>query len=177
MSASTRSESIDPIYGKAQPLSKISLPTIEDVMKACHWERNLKKVSIEPQWVDVRNEVCEQVQQIWISASIPTVTLQCSRQMLDKCHSNHKSLMRSYKRDKDKPNYREKCEKMINESKLLFDIAACKCTEPNHCSCPKDMKVPNEEKGFLQDQRNNRKMMIGSIDAKCSNRRKKNINT
>ncbi|GBP46965.1 hypothetical protein EVAR_30997_1 [Eumeta japonica] len=48
-----------------------------------------------------------------------------------------------------------------SESKLL-DIATCKCESREVCKCT--IKVPIAEETFLKDQRNERKIYIGSVD-------------
>lgn len=50
----------------------------------------------------------------------------------------------------------------------LFDVATCKCTSFKSCSCSKPKKVSIEQRSFLLDQRNNRKMIISGVDKKLT---------
>jgi len=45
----------------------------------------------------------------------------------------------------------------------LFDIAACKCLQAS-CKCPKQNKIPPDERDFLQDHRTTRKLYVGNVD-------------
>ena len=87
--------------------------------------------------------------------------------MLDKYHSQYRNLLKSYKARKDKPSFKAQMDRFIDNSKLLFDIAACKCASKN-CTCAKEKKVPQRELTFLFDQRNERKMAISNIDHKTT---------
>ena len=62
-------------------------------------------------------------------------------------------------------------EAFQKKSKLLLDIASCKCTLFTHkaCKCPET--TPEEERKFLTDQRGVRKMYIGARDIKFVHRR------
>ncbi|CAH1113874.1 unnamed protein product [Psylliodes chrysocephalus] len=55
------------------------------------------------------------------------------------------------------------------ESKL-FDVFSCKCEPISSCSCEKSRKVPPKEQAFLEDQRTNRKMALGPVDVKETER-------
>ena len=50
-----------------------------------------------------------------------------------------------------------------SQSKMLFDIAACKCLDFSACSCVSAKKVPRKEREFLLDQRTNKKMIISGV--------------
>lgn len=58
----------------------------------------------------------------------------------------------------------------------LLDIAACRCKTFTDCTCSKKNKVPTLEHAFLKDQRNERKMHIGSIDVVTTRKAKKRLN-
>ena len=44
-----------------------------------------------------------------------------------------------------------------------MDVVACKCLS-ERCNCQLNKKVLEREKQFLFDQRNNRKIIIGSVE-------------
>lgn len=48
----------------------------------------------------------------------------------------------------------------------LFDISVCKCNDYLKCKCK--TKIPISERDFLMDQRKQRNMAIGTVDAKTS---------
>ena len=50
----------------------------------------------------------------------------------------------------------------------LFDISACNCKDFTASNCPKEKKVPIQERIFWVDQRSERKMCIGTIDKKVT---------
>ena len=50
------------------------------------------------------------------------------------------------------------------KAKKLFDFASCKCKDMENCNCFKEFKIPVMERGFMKDQRTDRKMYIGNCD-------------
>lgn len=70
-----------------------------------------------------------------------------------------------YTKQKKIDSYKEKVQTIRQTAKTsLFDIAACKCSSFDSCTCSKDKKVPIIERSFLLDQRTNRQVMIGTHD-------------
>jgi len=57
----------------------------------------------------------------------------------------------------------------------LFDIAFCKCKENKACTCPRDKKVPPEERAFLADQRGPRAMGLRGLDVVETRRRQRQL--
>src|SRR6218665_2576535 len=57
---------------------------------------------------------------------------------------------------------------------ILFDLSKCKCSDMvSNCKCAKAHTVPANERQFLQDQRRQRKMIIGGIDQKETSKLKR----
>lgn len=56
-----------------------------------------------------------------------------------------------------------------------MDIASCKCVCVSKCYCKRDLKVPQFEIEFLKDQRTVRKMVIGGVDSKATEKIKKKL--
>ena len=164
----TRQDHLCPVFGKPSTLEKNCLPTLKDVMKAIHWERiNRKTTGQEPKWKDVCKSIVTQVEKIWCSASIPTVSTKRISVMLDTYYCKFKNILKPYKGRAHDPSYQEKLRKFENDSDVLFDIAACKCIGHN-CQCPAEKRVPQRETEFLNDQRHERNMKIGPIDVRTT---------
>ena len=72
-------------------------------------------------------------------------------------------------------NFKKKLAMFHKSIGSLFDISTCKCTNFATCACPREKKVPFQEKQFLSDQRFARKMHIGSIESAITKRNKKNF--
>lgn len=111
---------------------------------------------------------CDRVASTWRQEGIPTVSGSRISQLGDICHRRFKKLMKTPKRDRD-DTVREREETWFSK---LFDIAACKCSDPLNCPCGRDDKVPELEVAFLHDQRTVRRMTTGSIDHEESRRRR-----
>ena len=81
-------------------------------------------------------------------------------------HDKYRNILKPFKSRQHDESYLLKLRVFNDEASIkLFDIAACKCLDVSHlCKCAKDMKVPQEERQFLIDQRTSRKMMIGHVD-------------
>lgn len=101
-------------------------------------------------------EVLSDVAEVWNNASVPCESTKLSVRRLQK-------LIASYKAAKMKSTERMNKFKMECDLKL-FGICACKCSESASCKCPLDRRVPLIERDFLNDQRNERKMVIGGVD-------------
>lgn len=67
-----------------------------------------------------------------LKASIPMVSKTRIRQKFQDYHQKYRNLLSPYKECKDKEDKKAKVCKFREDSKELFDIAACKC---NFKSC------------------------------------------
>ena len=130
-----RSESKCPIFGASMGLVNNVLTTYGDLMRACHWERNVRKTTKkEPLWSDIRRMIVLHLEDIWRSASIPIISNQRIHAILDSYYNKFCKLIKHYKERKDVISYRNKITSFKLNSNKLFDIAACKCKDKK-CSC------------------------------------------
>lgn len=170
----TRSTWKCPLFGDLSDLKCNVLPTYEDVMKFYEWSKHTnkrsKETNKEPTFKELVNIVALKIEHIWSKASIPTVQLKRIKSMLKNYHLKCKKIMKSYPKIPQK-----RLEEFLCNSKVLFDIAACKCKNINECNCPWHKKVPRREKSFLMDQRTTRRMFIGSVDIAATNIIKKTL--
>ena len=104
-------------------------------------------------------EVATSVMDICIKSSIPTVSIRRVQQKIESVHQKLRTILKRKGETKDSAVLVAK-----QESLSLFDIAACNCLDLISCTCPRESKVPELERDFLLDQRNERKMVIGSLD-------------
>lgn len=156
------------VFGAPKPLYESILPTFDDVMKLYLWikhEIKSKKPVKEPSFKEIATDVVVEVEKLWQKASIPTVSHTRVLQMLRCYHDKYRALIKNYRQRKDKTSLTAKIQAFQHDAKSkLFDISACKCVDFQKCVCPKNRKVPEEERGFLLDQRSQRKMIIGAVD-------------
>lgn len=164
---------ICPLFGNPQELKKSRLPTHEDVLRSCFQERyNLAPVtgSQEPKFSQIAENVADNVEEIYFTALIPTVSHTRVVKMITSYHDKYRGIMKPYKERKNNESYQTKIKAFLEEArKSLFDIAACKCKDFSACTCQKADKVPAKEHAFLKDQRTQRLGYIGSIDVKTTN--------
>ena len=83
-------------------------------------------------------------------------------------HQTFQSIMKSYQSKKNSAAFQTKLEKFKDESKKLFDFASCKCKDMENCNCSKKVKIPVMERGFMKDQRTDRKMYNGNCDSRAT---------
>lgn len=168
---STRSETLCPVFGTPIQLKETVLPTYADVMKHYLWVRNQllwKGNKKDPSIKDISEIVSHDVARIWKKASIPVVSEQEIIRLIKKFNEKYKNIKKISKS-------RKTAEKAKNDffnhaNSTLFDISACKCLNYEQCKC--SVKIPRMERSFLTDQRNERKMVIGSIDVSTSRKLK-----
>jgi len=157
---------ICPIFGVAKRMKLDVLPTIRDLLEDYQWvRRDLRKHPVkEPEAFEIVSVLVKKVKEIWTRASVPTVKIDRITKLVRIHHDQYLKLIR-YPACKRSANYEQKVAKFREHAiNTLFDIASCKCSDPAACRCPKEGKIPVEERQFLKDQRTVRTMMIGSID-------------
>lgn len=170
----TRSVFKCPLFGDVCEMKENVLPTYEDVVKYYEWTRHQLKLQSEtakePIFGEIADIVVSRIENIWQTASIPTVTRTRIVQMLKAYHLKCKNLLKSIKRLSP-----DKLNSFQQSSKILFDISACKCKAFAQCICPKDKKVPKQEQTFLTDQRTSRVMVICGIDVTATKKLQKTL--
>lgn len=167
---STRAITSCPIFGTGSDLSARLLPTYDDVMKCYIFEKEiLKQKTKKDQSVDeISRIISEKLQVIWAKADIPTVSSNRIIAMIKAYHQKYRNISKSMKSRSSNQTFKEKCENFKVTAQKLFDISACKCKTFNDCTCTKSNKIPAREQKFIEDQRNQRKMAMGSLDVSTS---------
>ncbi|XP_050309269.1 uncharacterized protein LOC126745454 [Anthonomus grandis grandis] len=177
--STTRSAIECPIFDAPKDLVCSVLPTFSDVIKYFLWIRhNLEESQVNRNLLvsEASEVVAQKIEEIWKSASVPTVSHQRIVALIKEYQKKRKDLLKPYRQRKDVPSYKSKAEHFVKDSQRLFDVAVCKCVDFQNCSCSKPNKVPLNERPFLQDQRSDRKMMIGSVDFKAVRHQQKREN-
>ena len=153
------------IFGTSKLFAENMLPTYEDVMKCYLFQRfQLKRQSKkDPSAKLIAKKVSERIKSIWDKAFIPTVTDEHIYQKEIDYHTSYKKLMKSA-HQKNAEGFKIRCDNFHQQAQHIFDVAYCKCSPDSKYGCIKSKKVPIKEVAFLIDQRNERKMIIGSVD-------------
>lgn len=108
----TRSDFDYPLFGCPRELPVSKLLTYQDVLKSCFHEQYIlvlesnKPVSFS----QISNIVAPKVKAVFDKVSIPTVTPYRIVQLINSYHNSYCSLMKSFKRDKEKDKYKQKIE-------------------------------------------------------------------
>ena len=155
----TRKSTNCEIFGQPKVLSSSTLPSYDDVIRACQFERiTLLEISRkEPAFSTICELVATSIIKITNSASIPAVSLKRVKDMINNYYQKFKIFLYNYKARTDTLLSQTKLNDFRSQSKMLFDIAACKCLGFSACSCVSAKKVPQKGREFLLDQRTNKK--------------------
>jgi len=148
------------------------LPTNSDVVSHYFYLREKYSDTIPkylnklPAYRDVQDDLINDITGLWNKASLPIVSIQ-------RVDAKLKDLIKQFEAARRKVKRRGGDK--INESWLnnLFDISKCKCCIPEIpkvcnkrvvCGCDWLDRIPEKEFTFLKDQRNERKMLMSSLD-------------
>ncbi|XP_061717533.1 uncharacterized protein LOC133525257 [Cydia pomonella] len=160
---SLRSGKKCPIFVNGQELPQNVLPTYEDVIR--YYLLVTQNIQQRQDRVKITAEtVATEIEKIWTRASIPFIEHRTIVARIKAYHDKYRFILKPYQKRKSNDNYLQKLQQFKTDSKKLFDIASCKCSCFISCLCEKRRKIPIQERDFMIDQRNERKMMIGSID-------------
>ena len=166
-----RSDIVCPILGVPSSLSITTLPTNGEIIRYWHLLKNEEHGGgAVPKRFDLVYTVATAALDVWHSSSIPTTKLLAVIKRANNLIDRYLNLVKSLKRDAERPNFIAKMNAFKCHLVELLDIADCKCENFISCRCNKENEVPKEEQIFLEDQRGNRKMMIGGLDAKITSR-------
>ncbi|GBN05816.1 hypothetical protein AVEN_237567-1 [Araneus ventricosus] len=150
----TRTVFICPLFGSPLELEESRLPTYEDIIRCCFRERyNLApdKGNKEPSFTDIAENIAGNIEMIYDRANIPTVSHLRFTQMIHAHHKKFQCIMRNYKRDKEKSNFKNKSNDLAEEaSNSLFNIDTCKCIDFATCSCEKSKKFQLKNACFFK---------------------------
>ena len=165
---SSRQSILCPIFGTPENFTGFQLPTYEDVIRCClSLRRSLGQESggnREPPFSTIADSVAKKLKEIYIKASIPTVSQTRVLQKIKTYHSQYIKIKSDYRNIHRCPALQSKVDAFKTAACNLFDIAACKCPDFWTCSCTKEKKVPLIEQSFLLDQRGPRIGRIGGVD-------------
>jgi hypothetical protein len=154
-----------PIFGVVKRMKLDVLPTIEDLVGDYQWIRlDWEHPDKQPTVSEITSVLVRKVKEIWTRASVPIVSIERITRLVQSHHDQYLKLIR-YPARKRNASYEKKVAKIReNAKRTLFDISSCKCSNPDACKCPKEKKIPQEEKQSVKDQRSVWQMTIGSID-------------
>lgn len=157
-----------PLIGQPSDLNEFSvLPSKLDVMRYFEWTRNEMKIEgkQQPEKKAIAIRVVYKLEEIWKKSSIPDSSTKNILYMVLKLREQCEKLKKSSAATRKNPDKFRMCVEKFKIEVLnkLFDICSCKCAK-NNCSCPGERKIPKKEQDFLEDQRNERLMMIGGYD-------------
>lgn len=155
------------MFGAPSDLKETQLPTYGEVMRFVNLVKqnlSLEKNGRDLPLSEVLPTVADRVMDIWKKSSIPVIPKKSVITKLVRYCKKCRGVSKSSKRKNSKT--------VKNFSKeafdRLFDICTCRCKDLNNCCCKRELKVPAREVAFLEDQRTERKMMIGGLDVKTT---------
>ena len=158
----------DSIFGERKPLPLNTLPLVRDVGHALAHEAEVDRMEKGAKDFDygtATNKVSKQIEDIYIRASIPTIS--ASKGRIKKKVEHLLTLRKEALKDISRgTNINKKRKKKNGKTKQkwhdiedsLFEVAL------------PDDDVPQIEREFLTDQRTVRKMVIGALDTAVTNK-------
>lgn len=158
-----RSDTICPIFGPFSAISDDRLPVTKDVLTLLLYQKSeLKKIlnRKNPPTAEAFFNVYNKIVTIWLKTAVPIISKERVMAQL-KSLSDRYDQFKKYSKSKKKENFNIKLSKYIFECEnTLFDLACCKCSSFNSCTCLNEKKVPFTERDFLLDQRKERLLCI-----------------
>lgn len=165
------------LFGPPTDLSKIKLPTNEDVIRFYLYEEKIRTMELKSykcSQKEITKIVGLAVKDLWDKACILTISTQRIEKLILDLIKKYRNLLKC-------PKTRIFTEVEINKresfnyfSKGLLDIAKCKCLESELCECLE--KLSENSRVFLHDQRSNRKMIIDQVLRKQREQKKEMLN-
>nr|CAH7743086.1 unnamed protein product [Callosobruchus chinensis] len=151
-----------------------TLPTYEDVLRCYASVRSELKGdgSKQPKSSIIADIVAKKLEQLWQRASLPVLTRPRIKDMILSYNNKYQTIIKPCK-SRQNTNLTAKLEKFKADAQKLFDICYCKCADKISCKCEKTKKIPALEWDFIIDQRGQRKMAIGNVDKKETNKLKR----
>nr|CAH7731779.1 unnamed protein product [Callosobruchus chinensis] len=128
--------------------------------------------SKQPKSSIIADIVAKKLEQLWQRASLPVLTRPRIKDMILSYNNKYQTIIKPCK-SRQNTNLTAKLEKFKADAQKLFDICYCKCADKISCKCEKTKKIPALEWDFIIDQRGQRKMAIGNVDKKETNKLKR----
>lgn len=102
----------------------------------------------------IRGKIVKNLIEVWAKASIPIVSIQRVELMFSTFYKKYKNVKKNFgSKAHTTENTKDKSKTALLEmGQQLFDIAACKCSEPKFCKCPTFKKIPFLELKFMEYQ-------------------------
>lgn len=127
-----------PLLGAPYEIPDTMLPTIKDVL--CHI------LYIENQMINQPrpcfNTVALRVEEIWLKASIPSISHQRVLFYIRKHYNSRRLILKTCQSSAAETlAFNVKKTDFIDSCNSLMDITACKCKDFTCCNCPKERKV------------------------------------
>lgn len=139
-------------------LGELQLPTCSDVIQDILNEKlttNKTKELIEI--------VSLKIDRPWQYTTIPVIEHTSVFRLLKRLHDEYIVLAKS-KNHKIFENVRKR---FVDKNKnQLFNICTCKCEDSEKCTCPRNRRIPANEREFINDQKSARKMVFARINQK-----------
>lgn len=174
--ANCRSNFVDEIFGICAEFPMNQLPTSANVIKSILFYKIDSGDQNAPNKQFIQKTV-ERIKLVWSKTDIQTIESTSIERKVKAIFDKYWKL----KYIKHRHCYASDCENFRLEMASLFDISKCKCVDK--CVCSYANKIPIKERPFLSDQRNERRMFLGSIDidatrkSESKERRKQNSKT
>lgn len=137
-----------PLLGAPYEIPENVLPTIKDIL--CHILFIENQMNNQPR--PCFNSVALRVKNIWLKASIPTISHQRVMFYIKKHYDARRLLLKtcqSSSSDTPTPAFKIKKGNFISSCNYLMDISACKCKDFTDCNCPKERKVNSQQNLIL----------------------------
>ena len=140
------------------------LPTKEETLKLFLYLRHevgLKNRSIDRK--DLIKAVSDSIQAYWEMAHLPTITPNNIQIRIEKLITEYHKLMKDLNRQSEK-NIEDR-KKFVERSKSLFDIASKEIFKKVTTDrFRRSLDIVDEDLKFYEDQKTERKMIIGALD-------------
>lgn len=133
------------------------LPTESGVIQAILYEKENSDVGPNQIFVKIALEI----EQLWTLTTIPIIKQKSIVRKVNVLYTQYTKQFKSVKRATFEPAHQEFVDKAASQ---LFHICSCKCEDVYQCSCPRDSKVPKNEREFLIDQKSIRDMYFSCQD-------------
>ena len=115
--------------------------------------------------------VAHDVKEIYDSASIPAIEFSSIVKRVERLVEKVQDLGKYSEIKKSSSRYKESVSMLQN----VFDVCSCKYFDKgartrSECQCPLKFKIPQMEWDFWVDQKNNRKLYIGTVDKEATSK-------
>ncbi|GLV61237.1 hypothetical protein CBL_21066, partial [Carabus blaptoides fortunei] len=152
-----------PIIGPFGSLNLNKFPTTKKLLSSCEYTRHQMKhrSKLDPSVKKIVRQVIPVLEIIWGNTPIPTISTLGIEKLLLKLYEKLRKLKNRHAAKSDSPQLIADIEKFNESLGGLFDICSCKCKNFAECSClPPKIKVPDEFRDFLADQRSDRAQSV-----------------